>query len=109
MAKTVSVPSSIKVGGLVFKVHVVKDLKSADKPCFGTMSWDEQRIYLDAAIPTKEFVVNILIHEIMHALWAFYELPRKNEETSVYRLANGLSALIKDNPELMDYIMKAYK
>jgi hypothetical protein len=109
MARTVSIPESIKVGGLRFKVETVKDLKSGDKPCFGIMAWDDQKICLDTSIPSKEMVVNILLHEILHALWAYYNLPGKDEEKSVFLLANGLSALWKDNPELMDYIVKAYK
>jgi hypothetical protein len=109
MGRTVELPDSIKVGGLVFKVHLVKDLKSADKPCFGTMSWDEQRINLDSAIPTKEFVANIVWHEVMHALWAYFDIPTKGEETKVLRIANGITMIMKDNPQLMDYIMKAYK
>jgi hypothetical protein len=109
MAKHVELPAEIKVGGLVFTVEVVRDLKSADKACHGTMDWNRQRICLDAEMPSKEFVANIVIHELMHALWQYYDLPTKYEETSVFRLSNGLSAVLKDNPELFNYILKAYK
>jgi hypothetical protein len=109
MAKQVTLPDTIKVGNLVFKVEVVKDLKSGDKACFGTMSFDEQRICLDAAMATKEFVAGVVLHEIMHAIWHYFDLPTKNEESYVHRISNGISMVMKDNPELMDYIMKAYK
>ncbi len=109
MVKQVHLPNTLKLGGFRFKIDVVKDLKSSDKACHGTMDWNGQKICLDQDMPTKEFVANVLIHEIMHALWQCYDLPPKQEESCVFRLSNGLSAVLKDNPELFDYIMKAYK
>jgi hypothetical protein len=39
------------------------------------------------------------LHEILHAIWEEYDLPRDHEETCVRRLESGLVAFFIDNPE----------
>jgi hypothetical protein len=38
------------------------------------------------------------LHEILHAIWDEYDLPREFEETCVRRLESGLVAFFMDNP-----------
>lgn len=51
------------------------------------------------------------LHEILHAIWDEYDLPRDYEETCVRRLESGLVAFFLDNPEygrrLVDTLIKA--
>jgi hypothetical protein len=46
------------------------------------------------------------IHELLHALWASWNLPEANEELVVSTLSNGLASLIQDNPKLFETILK---
>jgi hypothetical protein len=51
------------------------------------------------------------LHEVLHAIWDEYDLPRDYEETCVRRLESGLVAFFLDNPEygrkLIDTLLKA--
>lgn len=39
------------------------------------------------------------LHEILHAIWLEYDLPKDHEESCVRRLESGLVAFVLDNPE----------
>ena len=51
--------------------------------------------------------INTLIHELLHAVFHTQgiKLDRDTEETVVNSTANGLTALIRDNPRLIHYIL----
>jgi hypothetical protein len=45
------------------------------------------------------------LHEILHAIWLEFDLPKHEEETCVRRLEAGLTAFVMDNPQ---YAMKLF-
>ena len=54
---------------------------------------------------------NTILHEILHAIiyqWNI-ELGEKEEEHLVSALSNGLTTVLVDNPNLMDYIKNKIK
>jgi Zn-dependent peptidase ImmA (M78 family) len=68
-----------------------------------------QEIKVDSEV-REDRKVNILIHELLHALYERYGLEDgEKEEAVVESLANGLSALFKDNPKLVDYIKEGVR
>ena len=56
--------------------------------------------------PQPPFVVaDATLHEILHAIWADRRLPeRPTEERAITALAQGLTVVFQDNPELLSYI-----
>lgn len=53
-------------------------------------------------------VANTFLHEILHGCWKVGELPKKkiDEEQVVTVLANQLTQVIRDNPEVIEFIVK---
>jgi hypothetical protein len=65
---------------------------------YGRFSSEDQKIYIRANMkglhrPRTE------LHEILHAIWHEYDLPREQEESAVLRLETALTAFFADNPD----------
>jgi hypothetical protein len=82
----------IKVAGSIL------ELVEAQMDEYGRFSSEDMKIYLRSGMkgahrPRTE------LHEILHAIWHEFDLPRDQEESCVLRLESGLTAFIVDNPE----------
>jgi hypothetical protein len=82
----------VKVGGSIL------EMVEAQMDEYGRFSSEDQKIYLRANMkglhrPRTE------LHEILHAIWHEYDLPREQEETAVLRLESGITGFIADNPD----------
>lgn len=75
--------------------------------------------YLDGEIKVEDALrggrlANTVLHEVLHAVWdergldqdALAEDPGRLEEVVVNAMANGLSALIRDNPDLVPWLAR---
>ena len=73
---------------------------------------DGQFIHTDKQITISENLnpadkLNTIIHEILHGIWFHWglgeqiEKPKKAEEMVVTALANGLTNVIRDNPQFL--------
>jgi len=97
----------IKVG---FKTYEVQE--GTFKEGQGNMGYHDSMegiIYIASKDFPNEENVNTLIHELLHALWREYNLDRENEEHYVTVLANGLTRLMQDNPEMFKEMLKDLK
>ena len=108
-------PIKVRIGPFEYKIiflhHDVADAKSA----FGTCCVDEQIIKIDDRC-TKDRMQETILHEVMHALWHVQAIPIHDElikmteggleENIVVRMAMGLIAFAKDNPELWKQLSK---
>jgi hypothetical protein len=85
----------------VVKIRVgpaVLDIVEADIEEYGRFEAEKEAIYVRRGL--NEFVRSRTeLHEILHAIWDEYDLPRDYEETCVRRLESGLVAFFIDNPE----------
>ena len=61
------------------------------------------------AAPTRK--ATLLLHEAMHAMLCNFNLPHSNdpEEAAVVILSEGVSALLRDNPNLVKFLNWAYR
>jgi hypothetical protein len=49
-----------------------------------------------------------IIHEVLHAAWEMADIPNKSDdEKAVTGLANVMSQVIRDNPDLVAYLQEA--
>lgn len=108
-------PTNIKIGGHDYVVRQVKDPHLDGDWVLGMFQANEQRIVLSkkhlANHPSRE--VEVFLHEILHGI--FYNSgilrlvgppvnQRELEEHVVDATAVGLTAVFKDNPNLIDYV-----
>jgi hypothetical protein len=89
----------LKIGRRFYKVrreYLPKD--------YGRVDLERGVIHIDDPQPPL-VVADATLHEILHAIWAERRLPdRTREERAVTALAQGLTAVFRDNPGLLTYI-----
>ena len=100
----ISIPETIKIGHLSVKVISI-DQKEAD-----SIGADGLFCYRHATMrincdQNESQVVETVIHECLHALWAVAGFTSKDdEEDHVSRLSPLLLMLLADNPQLVDLL-----
>jgi Zn-dependent peptidase ImmA (M78 family) len=111
-----SMPKKVKIGTQVFQI--IERSKSEDgmlnEGTFGYTLDTENLIVVDAAIAGSRKKLT-LFHEILHAARMVYDTsvqPRKSDPFDVWEhyfigiWEESLLLVLKDNPELLDYILK---
>lgn len=88
----------LDIGGIEYTVEF-KDM--SDAPFWGQHDRSYLNIKVTTTIPEEHQKI-ILIHEILHALFANAHLPTEDEELIVSALANGLYGVFKSNPKLKE-------
>ena len=99
------IPDKIKVGYKEYKLEEWKQTVASAKDAHGQFFSKEGIIgYTEEEKGVSH--ANTILHELFHAIiyqWQI-DLDERVEETVVHGLANGLSTVFVDNPELMDYL-----
>ena len=111
-----SMPKKVKIGTQVFQI--VERSRSEDgmlnEGTFGYTLDTENLIVVDATIATSRKKLT-LFHEIMHAARMVYDTsvqPRKSDSFETWEhyfigiWEESLLLVLKDNPELLEYIVK---
>lgn len=96
-------PNSVRIGYETYKVSPMPKAERENEGDFGPSS---QLIRVRMSGRSPRFVANTFLHEILHGV--FYQaglrdalsLSHAKEEAIVNCLANGLSQVFRDNPEL---------
>ena len=104
------IPEKIKVGYREYKLEKWKQTVASANEAHGQF-FAKEGIIGYTAEETGVSHANTIIHECLHAIiyqWNI-ELGEKTEEIVVNGLANGLSTVFVDNPELMDYLKNKIK
>jgi len=102
-------PESIKIGATDYEI---KQLPAADSS--HTAGKCESFVPSPYIALSPDLVggaaVDTLIHEILHACWSFFNLPKKlKEERAVTVMASGLAMVLRDNPEILKAIQAELK
>jgi hypothetical protein len=102
-------PRRIKISKFLHDVLVTDDMKVKDGRVGEYVFLKTIRIK-----PQQEHELEILIHELLHGIFASYNLhyqvrrlgvrPRHTEEFIVGELAKGIAQVLKDNPDVARYI-----
>ena len=105
-----NIPDKIKVGYKEYKLEEWKQTVASANEAQGQFFSKEGVI---GYVTTEKGVshANTILHEIMHAIiyqWNI-ELGEKEEEHLVSALSNGLTTVLVDNPNLMDYLKEKIK
>jgi hypothetical protein len=102
--KTNNLPDCLSVG---YRTYEIIPLEAADFEMTEKYGWCDKinsRIYIYTGLEPM-IVADTLLHEVLHATWAFMGLDEKHDEEAVVtRLGTGLLCVFYDNPDLVDYI-----
>ena len=97
-------PKPIRVFGREFTVEYDEFDRYLHKDKDGTILFDAQKIILDDG-DHPELVKATLFHELLHVVdYLIGEEESRLTEAQVYRVANSLFGVLRDNPHLIDYL-----
>lgn len=104
-------PSRVKVGYRSLSIVVWEGWEAQRTPNFGEFDMATGEIRLHPAMDANK-LVNTLVHELLHAVWAMWCLPidgkdglgDETEEGIVQSVANGWTTLLYDNPQLAQLV-----
>lgn len=89
----------LTIGGTRYRVEY-KDLPTL----YGQIRFDSRCIELADDLADEETVYGML-HEVLHGIWEHRGIPvRPREERVVTELAWGLTAVFRDNPDLLAHL-----
>ena len=92
----------LKIGHLTYKVEQVDKEHMEAASIYGSCNHEKQTIKLSKEM-TKERHAEVLLHEIIHAVFHAYNIRTEDgEERVTTSLANGLTQVFVDNPDLME-------
>jgi len=105
----VKLPLSVKIDNITYTIKLVPDLVADDDPkesLLGCVRYSDAVIKI--AKQSKDSAINTLAHEIHHAI-AFERniddlIKEKDLETVIDSFAKAFVQIIRDNPELIDFI-----
>jgi Zn-dependent peptidase ImmA (M78 family) len=105
-----NVPNEIVFGSRLIKLDFIEKDVADKKRIFGEFTPDKNLITLDKSLDNIE-MTNTLLHELFHMLHDEYkiDLSAKAEEISCNSLANGLSHILYQNQNLLEYIYNSLK
>lgn len=100
--------TSVRVGP--FDV-TIDHLEGKDRTDFlGTFSSGNMTISLRDQYVSEQVRAETLLHEILHAVYQVFDVkPKDGEERTVHGLSIGLACVIRDNPDLMAWMMGALR
>lgn len=100
--------TKIRVGGSYYTVCIEKDVhffddKGRRQQLYGKFHYGEKKIYLDEDMHPEATAV-VLMHELIHGLFSNAGI-RDEQERDVDVIAHGMVQLIRDNPDLVAYVL----
>ena len=82
----------------------ILDIVESEMEEFGRFDEEKETIFLRRGL-SSYVQARTVLHEVIHAIWLEYDLPKDNEESCVRRLESGLVAFILDNPEFFKKLL----
>ena len=97
-------PKSIKIGWVTYAIEEWSVPGSVGADRYGECSHTENIIRVAFCYGTQQ-AASTLLHEIMHAIYALWNIKDQDEEErTVKTMAHGLSTVWLDNPAVLDWI-----
>lgn len=91
-----TLPKEIKLGCFTIKIKLLDSTTSYEiAEQQGSYVERTNTIYLSEDIfDDSERAINVVLHELFHAIYSMYSLMHKDEETVVNSFANGMTELL---------------
>jgi hypothetical protein len=101
-------PKSIRVGP--FDVAIVPMHEIHAETDRGNYAHDKHEIRLLDRYASSTSEAEVLLHEILHSIWATYNVKDEDkEERVVTTIAIGLAQVLRDNKDLAEWLRAALK
>lgn len=98
-------PKRLKIGFRDFLVQTRTTQEMSEDRALGLCMVDRAVIFVDEALDPQQ-KAETLLHETLHAVWHVMCLPPKlDEEKAVTGLPKGLAGVLRDNPELVKFLL----
>lgn len=98
------IPKVISVG---YRTYGINPLEMADHEMTEKYGWCDKvnnQIYVYTSNDPM-VVADTLLHEVLHAVWFHMGLDDKHDEEAVVnRLSTGLTTVLYDNPDIIDFV-----
>lgn len=101
-------PSSIKIISQSYDVKEMPEVEKRQSDFIGLCRNNESEILIDERWKAQ-VQANTLLHEVLHAIayqMGKFGLDSKSEEKVVEVMANGICAVMRDNPDLFPLLQK---
>lgn len=96
---------SIRVGS--YDVKVTPLTVEESEKCLGVFHKNEMRMGLADKYATKQLEAQIVLHELLHAIYDVMGIHAKDgEERTVGQMSQGLAQVMRDNPKLIEWLRK---
>ena len=103
-----ALPKRLRLGSQTYRIKIVSF--PTEKRVWGEFDSDEHLIKLSPAMPTRERLVETVLHELLHGVWATRNIADETkEESAVSDLAPGLLCLFRDNPRFLSWLRRAIR
>lgn len=105
-------PKQLRIGPHRVRVKLIDDqtLNEEGDTLYGQWSTSEQLITINETCPTPSFAAEVMLHEIIHGIWANYDFsPEMSEEKSASVMAPALLQVMLDNANLRRWINQCLK
>lgn len=100
-----TLPNRVRVGPFDYTIEPWKGEAAAADGCRGDFHPELLRIRISDGIK-PQLQAETLLHEILHACWSVSGLgERAHEENAVQSLSMVLSDVLRDNPDVMAWIV----
>ena len=97
-------PKTIKVGGSTYTIEIIPEDKAEHNGTgyYGLIKYGSRKILFQDPFPNAAQEINTILHECVHAISEDRSLKLTEEKT--HNIANALTSLILDNPQLWNRI-----
>ena len=103
-----SLPKTIRLGAFDIDVICKEGVEVGGRLAHGCWRGSDQVIELDTKNISNRHLLCVLLHELNHALfWYFEIIPSAKEEQIVSCLSTGWTEIYRNNPKLVEWIKKA--
>ena len=108
--QTISIPNKIKVGSTDIFVRLYDNLVNIAND-EGSYDETKQTILIDKEIAERNnsYSVLVVMHEVSHVVYNQHLLKEATEEVVVNAFSHSFTGILKENPQLLDWINKCLK
>jgi hypothetical protein len=93
-------PSFVKIGGIVYAVEYVQNLRDGDAKLNGWIQYDPSTISIEATMG-EQAAAQVMWHEILHGIATQAGRHGELKEQTIDALAYGIVQVLRDNPDLV--------
>lgn len=108
MRKT-SFPENVKIGHLTYKIRPMSAKIAHKERAYADIGIEDGIIRVQDNLPPA-LTAEKLLHEILHGAYDAWDIdPEWDEERTVSALARALTAILRDNPEVVKWLVRKVK